>query len=110
MTGVRTCALPISHIETVDSLVESLLSRCEWQTKPVAEKLGQNDLSQHHVIVCELSDLSRGTLESLLPGSQCSFLQVEIENHIGQRYTEYALACFERMQKILQSRPEGKVL
>src|SRR5206468_9143153 len=27
-----------------------------------------------------------------------------------QRYREYALACFERIQAILQSKPQGKVL
>src|SRR5207302_2914224 len=95
-----------------DSQAGHLLSRCGWQTRPVTEwaELGQNEFSEHHVFVCELSKLSLDTLESLLPGSQCSFLQVETENHIGQRYTEYALECFERIQAILRSRPEGKVL
>src|SRR6478752_3688007 len=86
--------------------------RCEWQTRPVADwaEPGQNEFSEHHVFVCELSKLSLGTLESLLRGSQCSFFQTKTENHIGQRYTEYALECFERIQGILRSRPEGKVL
>ena len=100
------------HIASKDSQAGCLLSGCEWQTRPVADwaKLGQNEFSEHHVFVCELSKLSLGTLESLLRGSQCSLFQTKTENHIGQQYTEYALECFERIQAILRSRPEGKVL
>src|SRR5438270_6125150 len=75
-----------------DSQAGYLLSRCEWQTRPVADwaEPGQNEFSKHHVFVCELSKLSLGTLESLLRGSQCSLFQTKTENHIGQQYTEFA--------------------
>ena len=100
------------HIASKDSQAGYLLSRCEWQTRPVADwaKLGQNEFSKHHVFVCELSKLSLGTLESLLPVVNAASSKMETENHIGQQYTEYALECFEHIQTILRSRPEGKVL
>ena len=66
------------------------------------------EYKQHQFVVCELPGINAEQLESLVPPSNCILLRTE--NHIGQRYTEYALACFERIQTILRSRPEGKVL
>jgi acyl transferase domain-containing protein/enoyl-CoA hydratase/carnithine racemase/acyl carrier protein len=61
---------------------------------------GKLDLAEHHVILCELADLD-------LPYTS---LHAGHEKNIAQRYGEYALACFERIQAILRSKPEGRVL
>ncbi|HEX4715176.1 MAG TPA: polyketide synthase dehydratase domain-containing protein, partial [Ktedonobacteraceae bacterium] len=67
-----------------------------------------DEYKQHHSVVCELPGINPAQLEQLVPNSKSILLRTE--NHIGQRYTEYAQACFERIQTILRSHPEGKVL
>ncbi|PYS28406.1 MAG: hypothetical protein DMG11_12785, partial [Acidobacteria bacterium] len=52
-------------------------------------------------VLCELSKVNAEKLESLLPHSQCLPLQAAQQDNIAQRYSDYALACFERIQAIL---------
>src|SRR5207244_7415310 len=66
--------------------------------------------TEHHVVLCELSKVHIETLESVVPRSRFLLLQAEQQRTIAQRYSEYALACFERIQAILQGKPQGKVL
>src|SRR5207248_2784943 len=68
------------------------------------------DYTEHHVVLCEPSNLDGETLRSLLPHSQCLSLHADLRMNIAERYCDYALACFERIQTILQAKPQGKVL
>src|SRR5947209_2917038 len=65
--------------------------------------------TEHYVILCGLSQVSVGELAVLLQHSHCVFLQTEKENDIAQRYSEYALDCFERIQTILRGKPKGRM-
>ena len=66
--------------------------------------------SARQVIVLELPGVAPQALEELLPGSRCVVLGRPAEGNLAQRYTEYAVACFERIKALLAARPAGAVL
>src|SRR5262249_11552 len=65
--------------------------------------------AQRHVMLCELGKINIEQLESLLPHSQCLLLERGEQKNIAQRYSNHALACFERIQAIFRSEPQRKV-
>ena len=87
-----------------------LLATPVWQGSDVDASVGasQIEYTEHHVVLCELSDVNR--LGASLSRAHCLSLQAESQKNISQRYSEYALACFERIQTILQGKPHGKAL
>src|SRR6185436_7719091 len=87
----------------------SLLAAPVWRTD-AAGVPGHAEYAEHHVILCEPSGVDAAQLASLLPQCQCVFLHAESQQTIAQRYSEYALACFERIETILRSKPRRKVL
>src|SRR5579864_8282930 len=66
--------------------------------------------SEQHIVFCDSSRLRDAELKLSFPRAQTASLNADENKNIGQRYTEYALECFERIQAILRSQPEGKVL
>src|SRR5579864_8267584 len=89
--------------------IDNLLAVPVWTPEAVTG-VGRLDCSEHHVVLCEMAQVDAGKLESLLPQCHCLRLQAEEEKNIAQRYSDYAVACFERIQAILESKPQGKVL
>ncbi|HEV3038145.1 MAG TPA: type I polyketide synthase, partial [Candidatus Angelobacter sp.] len=89
-----------------------LLLAPEWHTSSIEIPVGASNIeyAEHHIILCELSQINAGKLGSLLPHSQCLQTLAGPGWNIAQRYSEYARACFERLQVILQGKPQGKVL
>src|SRR6266403_1767987 len=81
----------------------ALLITPVWQSKAVevSAVASHTEYMEHHVVLCELSTIDAEKLGSLLPYSHCLPLQAGQQNDIAQRYSEYALACFERIQAIL---------
>jgi polyketide synthase PksN len=92
--------------------IGSLLATPVWQASggEASAAASKAEYTEHEVILCELSEVNAGELGSLLAQSQCLSLQAGGEENLAQRYSEYALACFERMRIILQGKPQGKVL
>jgi acyl transferase domain-containing protein/enoyl-CoA hydratase/carnithine racemase/acyl carrier protein/SAM-dependent methyltransferase len=62
------------------------------------------DYADHHVILCELPVVAGDD------ALHCLSLQAGPQQNIAQRFSEYALACFERIRTILHAKPQGKVL
>src|SRR5581483_8110749 len=113
MHGFSTRALSqeISATGPQSKATGTLLAIPLWEASSVeASAEARGEYSEHHVILCELPKVEVGKLGSMLWPSQCQLLEAGGEKNIGQRYSEYALACFERMKSILQSKPQGKVL
>jgi polyketide synthase PksN len=80
-----------------------------WQAS--VEPPTPNEYAEWHVVLCEFPGVNGSELESLLSGSQCLSLDRTWEHkNIAERYSECALACFERIQSILQRKPAGKTL
>jgi acyl transferase domain-containing protein/acyl carrier protein len=83
----------------------SLLATPVWQTSGVEASASTVEFAEHHVILCELSKVDAERL-----GTSILSLQAEQQKSVAQRYSDYALACFERIQAILRSKPQEKVL
>src|SRR6267143_88260 len=81
----------------------ALLITPVWQSNAVevSAVASHTEYMEHHVVLCELSTIDAEKLGSLLPYSHCLPLQAGQQDDIAQRYSEYALACFERIQAIL---------
>src|SRR2546426_6504144 len=96
----------------IDQATGSLLATPVWQASVEASTdAHKREFAEHHVILCELSvgavyDIAGGHR----PPLQCLALEAGQHKTIAQRYSEYALACFERIRTILQGKPQGKVL
>ncbi|HEX8616168.1 MAG TPA: SDR family NAD(P)-dependent oxidoreductase, partial [Thermoanaerobaculia bacterium] len=65
---------------------------------------------EHHVVTCELPRIDAEQLASFVAGAQCLSLRPRRQHNVAQRYSDYALACFERIQRILKAKPQGNVL
>ncbi len=88
----------------------SLFAIPTWKASSIGSSARETaEYAIRHVIVCELSGIDSATLGSLLPDSRCLALQ-KAEGDIAQRYSDHALACFERIQSLLQGKPHGKML
>ncbi|HXH41886.1 MAG TPA: SDR family NAD(P)-dependent oxidoreductase [Thermoanaerobaculia bacterium] len=111
MHGLSSRAMnkEISKPAVAEQSFGSLLAIPVWQTSMV-EASTERDFAEHHVIVCELPEVDLETLESAVPRGRCLLLQAEPQKTIAERYGDYALACFDRIQTILQSKPRGKLL
>ena len=83
----------------------SLFAAPVWQTSSVAAAANAADYAEQHVILCDLSHVDTKEL-----GSHGLSLDAGEQKNIAQRYSEYALACFEWIQAIIQRKPQGKVL
>src|SRR5258707_10238919 len=92
--------------------IGALLVTPVWQGsgEEACAEASRVEYTEHQVILCELSQVNVGELGSLLPHSQCVLLDAGEDKSIAQRYSEYALACFEGIKRILGGKPAGKVL
>src|SRR5262245_181847 len=99
-------------LQEQDKRIGVLLVTPVWQASGVEAPAegGNLEYTEHHVILCELLKVDARELGASVPHSHCWSLQVEGQKTIAQRYSEYALACFERIQAILQGKPQGKAL
>jgi acyl transferase domain-containing protein/enoyl-CoA hydratase/carnithine racemase/acyl carrier protein len=90
--------------------IGSLLAVPVWQASGVEAPAETSpvEYTERHVVLCELWGADQ--LGASLPHAHCLSLQAESQKNIAQRYSEYALACLERIQTILQGKPHGKAL
>jgi acyl transferase domain-containing protein/acyl carrier protein len=108
----RALSKEIGRAAAGGQVMGSLLVTPVWQASGVeiSAEASQVEYSEHYVVLCELSKVKVDQLESWLPQTHCLSLRAGERENIAQRYSEYALACFERIQSILQGQPQGKVL
>jgi acyl transferase domain-containing protein/acyl carrier protein/NADP-dependent 3-hydroxy acid dehydrogenase YdfG len=76
----------------------------------ISAEAGKVEYAEYHVILCELSKINVRELECLVAHSRCLSLHAAEHRDIAERYSEYALACLERIQTIFRGRHQGKVL
>jgi polyketide synthase PksN len=108
----RALSKEIKTAATQGRTFGSLLAIPVWEAGSAEESAaaGQIEYAEHHVVLCEIPNVNVNQLGPLLPHSQCLSLRAEPQQNIAQRYGEYALACFERVQTIFRGRPQGKAL
>ncbi|HEU4887432.1 MAG TPA: SDR family NAD(P)-dependent oxidoreductase, partial [Thermoanaerobaculia bacterium] len=80
----------------------SLLVTPVWETSAVAA--GHAGYAEHHVILCDLA------VDPKLLKWNCTSLRGGQDQSIAERYSDDAVACFERIQTILRGKPQGQVL
>lgn len=68
-------------------------------------------VAKHVVFMCELAQVDAEQLASAVALDRCQHLQaLAPDENIAERYTRYALACFEELQAVLAAKPQGRVL
>ena len=82
-----------------DAAAACVLAVPVWQAGGIPAALA--DYAEHHVVLCDLPQIPLNEVLSLqsVPGTT-----------IAQRYSDHALACFERIRGILKGSPRGRVL
>ena len=72
-------------------------------------KPGASEWSERCVLLCELPQIATRALEAIVPNTQCLRLQAGMDETVAQRYSEYAVVCFERIQKMLRENPRARL-
>ncbi len=80
----------------------------EWQPDEIAAA-NSIDFSEHHVVLCGLPQIE-GKVDSWLPSSHILSIHAGPETGVGQRYSHYAQACFGKIQELLLTSPQKKIL
>ncbi|HEX8611502.1 MAG TPA: SDR family NAD(P)-dependent oxidoreductase [Telluria sp.] len=90
------------------SPLATLLASPVWErcAAPAAAQDEAPAFSQHHIVLCDLPQIAAAELESLLPGTRCSNVNV-VTATVAQAYADIALNCFEAIRRILEAKPHG---
>ncbi|UAA37463.1 SDR family NAD(P)-dependent oxidoreductase [Paraneptunicella aestuarii] len=64
---------------------------------------------QKHILICELPNVDAKALAGRTD-AKCDDISADAKQGIDTRYQTYALAAFEKIQKIFQNKPNGRVL
>ncbi|HET8798518.1 MAG TPA: polyketide synthase, partial [Thermoanaerobaculia bacterium] len=62
------------------------------------------EFAERHILLCDLPQLES------LPFAECLALRAEEGIDLAKRYSDYAIAAFEKIRGILQRKPQGRVL
>ncbi|HET8798418.1 MAG TPA: SDR family NAD(P)-dependent oxidoreductase, partial [Thermoanaerobaculia bacterium] len=104
--NLGTASIPTERIEA-----GTLIAVPQWQESAVAApRGGGNEFAERHLVVCERLAQEIEALERLASPGGFASLQASPDATLAERYNDYAIACFERVQDILRRRPQGKVL
>lgn len=92
-----------------DKPLVTLLASPVWESPavPQARKDESALYGQQHIILCDLPHIVTAELESLISEGRCTTLQTQQVGTIADVYTKVTLACFERIRRLLQGRPQG---
>ena len=101
----------VLKLQSQDKSFGTLFATRVWESRPQPEwsKSTASIYSQHWIILCEMAQVSSKEIETLISNSQCLLLETAQKN-IAERYSGYALRCFDLVQKILKGKPQGQVL
>jgi polyketide synthase PksN len=119
-TRVRIKALTLRVLEGATDPVDSegtigtMLLHPEWKEQAVtAQNRPGFAYTQHWVMLCELNDISRESIETKIQGIAavhgCLILESP-EREIAGRYRAYTGQVFAAIQNILKEKPQGQVL
>ncbi len=79
----------------------SLLATQVWQpSNPAAT---QATYTERHVVLCDLPHVDASKI-----ARDCSLLQIEKGKNIAERYSDLALACFEKVQALVKRKPQSE--
>lgn len=111
MRGLSSRQLSIDTVEAQNRSIGTILANPLWEICEMVQESEsrQDEFVQKHIILCEIPGANASQLEALIHNSHCILLEASQKN-IAERYKEHALTCFERVQEIIKSKPEEKIL
>ncbi|MCP5003294.1 MAG: SDR family NAD(P)-dependent oxidoreductase, partial [Planctomycetes bacterium] len=98
----------IDEVKARDS-IGTLLATPVWKETAAPPAAMKQAYGGRHVLLCEISEVKANELQFLIPGSNCIDLKSE-KAQLETRFSGYAVGCFEMIRKLLENKPEGKVL
>jgi acyl transferase domain-containing protein/enoyl-CoA hydratase/carnithine racemase/NAD(P)-dependent dehydrogenase (short-subunit alcohol dehydrogenase family)/acyl carrier protein len=84
--------------------IGTVLAAPVWKVSNFERSRGAVEFAEHHVVLCDLPEIDATRLGAFTLSLETG------HTDLARRYTEYTLASFERIQAILQSKPQGRVL
>ncbi len=107
--SLRVLSREIRTTTVLDRAIGTLVATPVWQASEAESFASSVEYTEHHVLLCEPTKVDVEKLGALLSHVHCVSLQAE-HGTVAQRYSDYAVACFERIQAILRGKPQGRVL
>ncbi|GFE82931.1 hypothetical protein GCM10011487_49310 [Steroidobacter agaridevorans] len=105
----KTAALEIiATLKRQQQSVGVVLASPQWQAS-ADEISNESTDSEQLVLLCELPGVDATALATLVTNGRGQSLRSEGAT-IAERYSDYAVACFEAIQSILRGKPKRKVL
>ncbi|HET8797348.1 MAG TPA: SDR family NAD(P)-dependent oxidoreductase, partial [Thermoanaerobaculia bacterium] len=108
MHGFSTRTLGAELASARAGAAGSLIATPVWHDSAGAAAPWTSEQGEHSVVLCELPQADK--LAALLPQSVSLVLKGDPGKTVAQRYSDHALACFERIQAIFQTKPQGRIL
>src|SRR5262249_3216180 len=108
----RAVSTPIAMAPARRDASGMLLATPQWEAVGLDRRgdAATLDAADHHVVLCEMPSVDLPRLTSRLHDSRCDALDSGQQHDIGRRYSDHALACFERLQALARGRPAGRVI
>ncbi|MBY0088466.1 non-ribosomal peptide synthetase [Brevibacillus brevis] len=104
-------SVQISPIPSTTPKTETLLLQPCWNEQEISQKAGSPAFAEHLVILCEWAEEFQQRIESEMNGVRCLVLQPQSQQEsIAERFQTYTVHVFTEIQRILASKPKGKVL
>ncbi|WP_189457527.1 SDR family NAD(P)-dependent oxidoreductase, partial [Aquimarina muelleri] len=101
----------IKQQEQDTTTTEALLCNQVWETTSL-EIATENSLEyvQRHIILCEMPQIKEEEVKISFPDSEVLVLQADPQQNIANRYSSYALICFDYLRTLLTNKVQGKIL
>ncbi|MEZ2221554.1 SDR family NAD(P)-dependent oxidoreductase [Rhizobium sp. RCC_161_2] len=80
-----------------------------WRATSLATGQETRSYARRHLVLCDMPETDTAHLQALLPDAQCLILSSP-QHDLAERFTRYALSCFELIRSIVAHKPDGKVL
>ncbi|GAX60250.1 beta-ketoacyl synthase [Candidatus Scalindua japonica] len=89
--------------------VGTLILKPCWKEQTVPEEATAPALSEHLVILCEMGDSLKASIETQINGVRCLALQSK-QKGIEERFQSYAVIVFEEIKRIISAKHKVNVL
>lgn len=111
MKGVSSRQLSEDTIDLKNEDIGILMAKPLWKTFKIPQipETTEAEFAEKHIILCEMSDIETSQLQTLIHYNHCIQLEASQKN-IAERYTGYALTCFEHIKTIIKNKPKAKTL
>ncbi|WP_189457599.1 beta-ketoacyl reductase, partial [Aquimarina muelleri] len=89
----------------------ALLSNQVWEATSLAVASENTpEYVQQHIILCEMPQIKEEEVKASFPDSEVLVLQADPQQNIANRYSNYALICFDYLRTLLTNKVQGKIL